>query len=109
MSRGECPQCSAARCVTTADPGRSGQAISSEVRQDLDERAATTSLAVAGDAVPAAADRLPWLLDPELVLHHRYGAEAECLYLVRPDGYVGHRSHPAGSVSLRDYLARIFT
>jgi 2-polyprenyl-6-methoxyphenol hydroxylase-like FAD-dependent oxidoreductase len=49
------------------------------------------------------------LLDPELVLHHRFGAHAECLYLVRPDGYVGFRSQPANGASLQDYLGRIFS
>lgn len=37
----------------------------------------------------------PVLLDPEGAAHHRYGAAAECLYLIRPDGYVSFRSQPA--------------
>ncbi len=36
-----------------------------------------------------------------------YGARYECLYLVRPDGYVGFRSQPVETVPLRDYLVRI--
>jgi hypothetical protein len=48
------------------------------------------------------------LLDPERSLHYRYGAETECLYLVRPDGYVGYRSEPATASALHDYLRRIF-
>jgi 2-polyprenyl-6-methoxyphenol hydroxylase-like FAD-dependent oxidoreductase len=47
------------------------------------------------------------LQDPELALHHRFGAHSECLYLVRPDGYVGFRSRPANGASLQDYLGRI--
>jgi hypothetical protein len=47
--------------------------------------------------------------DPEQALHHRYGAaEGDCLYLVRPDGYVGHRSRPAAPEGLRAYLDRVF-
>jgi hypothetical protein len=38
----------------------------------------------------------------------RYGADAECLYLVRPDKYVGFRAQPAEQDSLEDYLRRIF-
>jgi hypothetical protein len=48
------------------------------------------------------------VLDPERSLHYRYGAETECLYLVRPDGYVGYRSEPATASALHDYLRRIF-
>jgi hypothetical protein len=48
------------------------------------------------------------ILDPERSLHYRYGAETECLYLIRPDGYVGYRSEPAIASSLHDYLGRIF-
>jgi 2-polyprenyl-6-methoxyphenol hydroxylase-like FAD-dependent oxidoreductase len=48
------------------------------------------------------------VLDPDLVVHHRFGAPAECLYLIRPDGYVGFRSRPADLDSLQDYLGRIF-
>jgi 2-polyprenyl-6-methoxyphenol hydroxylase-like FAD-dependent oxidoreductase len=48
------------------------------------------------------------ILDPKRSLHYRYGAESECLYLIRPDGYVGFRSEPATASSLDDYLGRIF-
>jgi hypothetical protein len=48
------------------------------------------------------------ILDPEQSLHYRYGAETECLYLIRPDGYVGHRSQPATASALHKYLRRIF-
>jgi hypothetical protein len=49
------------------------------------------------------------ILDPERSLHYRYGAETECLYLVRPDGYVGYRSEPATTSAFHDYLGRIFS
>ena len=42
--------------------------------------------------------------DAEAHLHHRYGARAECLYLVRPDGYVGYRCEPADFERLSAYL-----
>jgi hypothetical protein len=47
------------------------------------------------------------VLDPELSLHHRYGADRECLYLLRPDGYVAYRSQPAVAAGLREYLQRV--
>lgn len=63
----------------------------------------------AGNTPPAgAAATGELLLDPDLVLHHHFGAPAECLYLVRPDGYVGFRSRPADLANLQNYLGRIF-
>jgi hypothetical protein len=49
------------------------------------------------------------ILDPERSLHYRYGAETECMYLIRPDGYVGYRSEPATASAFHDYLGRIFS
>jgi len=51
----------------------------------------------------------PVLLDPKAALHRRYGAGSECLYLLRPDGYVGFRSQPASWKALEDHLSRILT
>jgi hypothetical protein len=44
------------------------------------------------------------LLDGSGSLHELYGASAESLYLVRPDGYVGFRGQPAEAESLIEYL-----
>ena len=41
-------------------------------------------------------------------LHERYGARAECLYLVRPDGHVAYRAQPANDDALFAYLATVF-
>ncbi len=46
--------------------------------------------------------------DWEMSCHHKYGAGANCLYLIRPDGYVGFRSQPADHKLLTRYLERIF-
>jgi 2-polyprenyl-6-methoxyphenol hydroxylase-like FAD-dependent oxidoreductase len=47
--------------------------------------------------------------DPDLSCHLKYGASSECLYLIRPDGYIGFRSQPADNESLRTYLEQIFS
>jgi hypothetical protein len=47
------------------------------------------------------------LLDPDGETHRRYGATAEALYLVRPDGYVGLRAQPASEQVLVRYLRRV--
>jgi 2-polyprenyl-6-methoxyphenol hydroxylase-like FAD-dependent oxidoreductase len=58
---------------------------------------------------PAALD---WdgslLADPGARLHDCFGAGAECLYLIRPDLYVGYRAQPADKEKLLAYLRRIF-
>jgi hypothetical protein len=47
------------------------------------------------------------LLDPDGETHRRYGATAEALYLVRPDGYVGLRAQPAAADVLERYLGLV--
>jgi 2-polyprenyl-6-methoxyphenol hydroxylase-like FAD-dependent oxidoreductase len=47
------------------------------------------------------------VLDPEGIAHHKYGAQHECLYLIRPDGYVGFRSQPAEFEPLVKHLSKI--
>jgi hypothetical protein len=63
----------------------------------------------AGAAVPDTAADETVLLDPDRVLHERYGATTESLYLVRPDGYVGYRAQPAEGDGLREYFERWFS
>jgi hypothetical protein len=46
--------------------------------------------------------------DPELALHNRYNAERDCLYLIRPDGYIAYRNQPANTKRLRHYLESVF-
>jgi 2-polyprenyl-6-methoxyphenol hydroxylase-like FAD-dependent oxidoreductase len=46
--------------------------------------------------------------DVQQALHRRYDAVGECLYLIRPDGYVGFRCEPVELAALRAYLDRFF-
>ncbi|MGH7801299.1 MAG: FAD-dependent monooxygenase [Thermodesulfobacteriota bacterium] len=48
------------------------------------------------------------LLDYEKSLHHKYEAGSNCLYLVRPDGYIGFKSQPINTEHLQEYLYKIF-
>lgn len=41
-------------------------------------------------------------------LHERYGTRGDCLYLIRPDGYVGCRAMPAEEGPLTEYFQRVF-
>lgn len=55
----------------------------------------------------AAAGNKNIVLDPELNLHHKYGAGSESLYLIRPDGYIGFRSQPAEVDGVENYFSKI--
>ncbi len=85
-----------------------GYVALSRVAHAVQERASDQIqivIVVADSNVPA---ELEWdgmtLLDPEGDLEYRYGAQAECLYLVRPDLYVAYRSQPAALEPLIAYL-----
>lgn len=59
-------------------------------------------------ATSVLGDDLILLRDPEHGTHTTYGASSSCLYLVRPDGYIGFRSRTADESKLIDYLRRNF-
>jgi hypothetical protein len=48
------------------------------------------------------------VFDPHGLLHHRFGADRDCLFLIRPDGYIGYRCQPADEDRLTSYLSRLF-
>jgi hypothetical protein len=60
------------------------------------------------DRPAALGDAVSVLHDAHGAAHRRYGAGSECLFLVRPDGYVGYRSQPALLDPLMEHLGRIF-
>jgi len=57
---------------------------------------------------PASLGDASIVLDPHGAAHRRYGAGSECLFLVRPDGYIAFRSQPATLVPLMRHLSGIF-
>ena len=70
-------------------------------------RAVATVVAVVPLAVvPEALAECEVLCDPEGLAHRRYGAGAECAYLVRPDGYVALRAQPLDAQAILGYLRR---
>jgi 2-polyprenyl-6-methoxyphenol hydroxylase-like FAD-dependent oxidoreductase len=48
------------------------------------------------------------LADVNDVLHRRFGAVGACVYLIRPDGYIGYRGQPLDPYAFREYLKRVF-
>jgi len=49
----------------------------------------------------------PRLLDRSGELHHRFAAQGPCLYLIRPDGYLGYRAIPPDADKFAAYLRMI--
>lgn len=53
-------------------------------------------------------DQVQLVADWEMSIHHRYSAGANCMYLIRPDKYIGFRSQPMDLNLLTAHLNRIF-
>ena len=50
----------------------------------------------------------PSIADPDGHAHHAYSAGVPCVYLVRPDGYIGFRSLTADPLPLLEHLNRVY-
>ena len=87
--------------------------IAREVRDDFAALVDVRFVMAASTPLSALAEleheSYPILLDSNDHAHDRYDASAPCLYLVRPDGYIGYRSLPADVEELREYFATLFT
>jgi 2-polyprenyl-6-methoxyphenol hydroxylase-like FAD-dependent oxidoreductase len=59
-----------------------------------------------GDAAAPGAE-CEVVSDPGRAVERRYGLGDDGLYLIRPDGYVGHRARPATIESVRAYFERL--
>ena len=81
--------------------------LAAHLRERLGDRIAIRFV-VPSDRIP---DLLPdedvWL-DTEEWAHRRYGASAECLYVVRPDGYIGFRCQPVEREPLDRWIDSVF-
>jgi 2-polyprenyl-6-methoxyphenol hydroxylase-like FAD-dependent oxidoreductase len=84
--------------------------LAQSVESGLEDLINIYFVAIAAGSVPSNPKfHAGLILDPERSLHYRYGAETECMYLIRPDGYVGYRSEPATAGAFHDYIGRIFS
>jgi len=63
---------------------------------------------VSGDQLVAAEQDASVLYDRDLLLHRRYGLEQGGLVLIRPDGYIGLRSHSLATQPLQVYCDELF-
>ncbi len=50
----------------------------------------------------------PLVLDVDGAAHHNYAAGVPCVYLIRPDGYIGFRSLGSDPLPLLEYLNRVY-
>jgi 2-polyprenyl-6-methoxyphenol hydroxylase-like FAD-dependent oxidoreductase len=91
----------------TAETHQRLQTLADDITRTYAGRVAT-HLVVAHQLSGDLAGKADILLDPRGELHHRYGARSACLYVVRPDGYIGFRSQPTDAEALKAYFTRIF-
>lgn len=68
-----------------------------------------TRIVVPHAEVPEVLGAEDVVLDSAGLLHRAFRAGAECLYLIRPDGYLAYRAQPVEPVLLMAYFARVFT
>ena len=78
--------------------------IARSVRERWGEHIRVHTVVPMADPPALVASDPSLILDPDRALHARYGGSAECLYLVRPDGYVGFRAQPADGAKLLEHL-----
>jgi 2-polyprenyl-6-methoxyphenol hydroxylase-like FAD-dependent oxidoreductase len=83
-------------------------AIAADVGQRLGRHGHAHVVVPRGERPAALSPSTSVVLDADGELHGIYGAGSECLYLVRPGGYVAFRSQPADGAALGAYLNRIF-
>ncbi len=111
-----CSTCSAAPtsrcCCSTAarppPPGPRMAAAARQVRAVLGDDV-RTHVVVPADRASTELSGLDVLLEPDGDAHRRYGAAAESLYLVRPDGYIAFRSQPAHAEPVIGHLRTVFS
>lgn len=78
--------------------------IATATRKKWGDRVAIFVVTPRADRPRELAEDIEVLHDDGLELEQRYGARTECLYLIRPDLYVGFRSQPADGRELAAYL-----
>jgi hypothetical protein len=93
----------------TVEGYRNLAAIAHRVRARVGDAVATHVIVPRPDRPAELPDDVAVLHDEGAALHRRYGARAECLYLVRPDGYVACRTQPADGDALLAWIDRWLT
>ncbi|MEM7119666.1 MAG: FAD-dependent monooxygenase [Pseudomonadota bacterium] len=93
---------------TTMDDGDEGarDAVLSALPDDVVRELRLILITTGDEALPTTWDGIR-VVDTEAALHRRYGADRACLYLIRPDGYVGYRAQPLDAKSLLAYFNTI--
>jgi 2-polyprenyl-6-methoxyphenol hydroxylase-like FAD-dependent oxidoreductase len=84
------------------------EAIGALIRSRYADRIAVYLVAHPGRPSEGLSWDGPVVRDGNGALHQRFGARAGCLYLIRPDRYLGYRAQPPNAEKLRAYLEGIF-
>jgi 2-polyprenyl-6-methoxyphenol hydroxylase-like FAD-dependent oxidoreductase len=93
--------------AATEDGYRNLIEIAEALRARHGDAVAPTLVVPFADAPAAARWEGPTLLDPTSAVHQLYGARSECVYVIRPDGYIGYRGQPADGARLQAWFDRV--
>lgn len=83
--------------------------IATQVEARFGARVTTRIVTPHAEIPPALADigeLATLVLDPAGAYHDAYAAQTECLYLIRPDGYIGYRNQPADGERLLEHIGK---
>jgi len=94
--------------LSSADPARVEQ-LRQRVAPILARHAALLTGTVIVLPPMTAPEGTAFVVDQRFEAHARYGAKCECLYLVRPDGYIAFRCLGTDVEALESYLRRTFS
>ncbi len=82
------------------------EATVTELRKRWSELVEVRTVVAVGGQVPAWADQV--IVDNDSGMHARYAVTSDCAYLIRPDGYIGFRTHPVVPDAMLGYLTNLF-
>ena len=94
--------------AATAEGYRNLAAIAGHIEKSYGDVIAVHVIVPSAEKPEALAWSGSMVLDADDAVHRRYGARSECLYLIRPDGYLAYRCQPASDEKLGAYLQAIY-
>ncbi len=96
---------------TNGDPGALEQAktITEKLNTIYKDNFTSIIISTTTPKTIITSDHITQVLDETQAGHDRYAANEPCLYLIRPDGYIGYRNKPLNMQQYLTYLNRLLS